>query len=228
MRFIFAILFFVFTIQVVPEVCGQSQSITLEGIWKGRKFNPKRVPGFRFMNDGVHYTLKAGDNVLRYSIVTGEVVDTLFNSAMVEAEGFSGSFNSYEFSEDEGLMLIKCESEAIYRRSTKAYFYTFDRASGEFNPVFAEGKIMHCTFSPDGMKGAFVYDNDLYWKAITSAEVTQVTQDGNSNPVINGSADWVYEEEFGFTKAFQWSPDSRKIGYYRFAGSSAPCACPSG
>ena len=216
MRLLIVFLIGVFVLNLNGGLVGQQEQITLEGIWNQRKFNPKRVPGFRFMNDGVHYTRKIGSDILRYSIVSGEVVDTVFSSSEVSSDDFSGSFNSYEFSADEGLLLIKAESEAIYRRSTKAFFYVYDRDSEEMSAIFREGKIMHCTLSPDGSRVAFVFENDLYWKNFRDGIVSRITTDGKYNHVINGSADWVYEEEFGFTKAFQWSPDSRKVGFYRF------------
>ena len=75
---------------------------------------------------------------------------------------------------------------------------------------------MHASFDPSGSRVAFVYDNNLYIKNLENGVVDQVTTDGKFNEVINGSADWVYEEEFGFTKAFQWSTDGKYVAYYRF------------
>ena len=75
---------------------------------------------------------------------------------------------------------------------------------------------MHTTFSPNGQKVAFVYENNLYFKDLNSQEVVQITTDGKWNEIINGSCDWVYEEEFGFTKAFEWSADSRNLAFLRF------------
>ena len=168
------------------------------------------------MNDGEHYTRQTGDAVVMYSIVNGKAVDTLFRAGWVETEGFDGTFNGHAFSEDEQLMLIESQRESIYRRSSKAYFYVYNRQTRDFKKVFDQGKIMHCTFSPDGNKVAFVYDNNLYTHDIAAGISVQVTKDGKYNSIINGSADWVYEEEFGFTKAFQWSPDSRRVAFYKF------------
>lgn len=124
--------------------------------------------------------------------------------------------DDYTLSKDERKILIKTQTEAIYRRSTKAYFLVCDRDAETLTPVFPKGKHMHAAFNPQADKVAFVYDNNLYYKDLATGEVVQVTQDGVYNKIINGSADWVYEEEFGFTKAFQWSPDGAKLAFYRF------------
>ena len=204
------------TICIIMPSTAQTSQITLEDIWTNGTYNVRSVPGFRFMNDGEHYTRKNGNAIVKYSIVDGNAVDTLFKAASLTADGFDSTFNSYSFSQDESLVLIKSQSERIYRRSSKAYFFVYDRAKDALTPVFGTGKIMHCTFSPDGRMLAFVYENNLYTHDLGSGISVQVTKDGEYNKVINGSADWVYEEEFGFTKAFEWSPDSKRIAFYRF------------
>ncbi|MCV5968632.1 DPP IV N-terminal domain-containing protein, partial [Lactococcus petauri] len=78
------------------------------------------------------------------------------------------------------------------------------------------GKLMHPSLSPDGKRVAYVKDNNLYIKDITTNTITAVTTDGKWNQVINGNCDWVYEEEFSFTQAYQWSPKGNYLAYYRF------------
>jgi dipeptidyl-peptidase-4 len=216
MKKITFIFFAIIALALPQSSIAQNTQITLEGIWKNDKYKPKRVPGFRFMNDGVHYTRKMGQTVVKYTLVTGEAVQTLFDATRINSEDFDGKFNSYTLSDDEEKMLIKTQSEAIYRRSSKALFYVYSATSEKMEPVFKEGKIMHCTFSPDGKRVAFVYENNLYHKDLGTGIVLQVTDDGMYNHIINASTDWVYEEEFGFSKAFEWSPDSKKIAFYRF------------
>ncbi|MEI6185026.1 MAG: S9 family peptidase, partial [Bacteroidota bacterium] len=83
-------------------------------------------------------------------------------------------------------------------------------------------KVLHATFSPDATKVAFVKDNNIYVKDIVNEKTTQITTDGKTNSIINGNCDWVYEEEFGFTRAFQWSKKGNYIAYYRFDESAVP------
>jgi len=75
---------------------------------------------------------------------------------------------------------------------------------------------MLATFSPDGSKVAYVRENNIFYYDLATNKEVQVTSDGKMNEIINGAPDWVYEEEFSFSKAFEWSPNSKSIAYIRF------------
>ena len=111
--------------------------------------------------------------------------------------------------------IVRTEAEPIYRRSSKAYVYVYDLSTKKTIQV-DKGKIMHPTFSPDASKIAFVKNNNLYVMDIALNSVKAITTDGKWNFIINGNCDWVYEEEFGFSQAYQWSPSGNYIAYYRF------------
>lgn len=111
--------------------------------------------------------------------------------------------------------MILCEPQNIYRRSVLYKAYYFDINTGAIIPVNLD-KILHPSISPDGNKVAYVKDNNLYVQDFTIGSLTQVTKDGERNKIINGNCDWVYEEEFEFTQAFQWSPKGNHLAYYRF------------
>ena len=113
------------------------------------------------------------------------------------------------------IVLIRTNVEGIYRRSTKANVYVYDTLTKKAVAI-DENKVLHPTLSPDGSKLAFVKDNNLYIKDLASNEVKAVTTDGKWNYIINGNCDWVYEEEFEFSRAYQWSPKGNFIAYYRF------------
>ncbi len=117
-------------------------------------------------------------------------------------------------------MLFATELEPIYRRSKRAYYYLYNLSTGDFEPLADGGKQSYATFSPDGTKVAFVRDNNLYYVTLADGSVTAVTRDGERNTLIHGSTDWVYEEEFAFTKAFYWSPDSDQLAYISFDESN--------
>lgn len=195
------------------------KQITVEDIWLHSRFSHKSVPGFRFLKDGRHYSKKEGDAVLSYDIVTGKLTDTLFNASDFEVVN---QFKGYSLSEDETKLLIRTETVSIYRRSTKSVYYVYDREKRLLEVVTTDGKIMHCIFSPDGNYVGYVFENDLYSKELSTGRIWRITSDGVKNKIINGSADWVYEEEFGFSQAFEWSPDSRRIAFYRFDESRVP------
>jgi dipeptidyl-peptidase-4 len=187
------------------------RQITIDDIWTNGTFRTKGVPGFRFMNDGHHYTTLRDNYILKYNLTTGKLTDTLLNVNLLNLPGEYKRIEDYTFSDDESQMLLVTGKESIYRHSTKEWTYVYTPASGKVAHLHDQGKQMHATFSPDGRKTGFVMDNDLYIKDLASGDITRVTSDGKWNHIINGSCDWVYEEEFSFTQAFAWSPDSRHI-----------------
>ncbi len=190
------------------------KNISLEDIWLNYSYYSRSVPGFNFMNDGESYSRLQLNKVQKYSIKDGQFIEDLFALEML-AEGVVAptSISGYSFSADEQKILVESNPESIYRYSYKADYFVW--SNGALEPLF-DGKVMHASFDPSGSKVAFVYDNNLYIKNLENGVVDQVTTDGKFNEVINGSADWVYEEEFGFTKAFQWSTDGKYVAYYRF------------
>ncbi len=193
------------------------KAITVEDIWQRYTFYPSYVTGFNFQKDGQSYTRQEQGKIVSYDFLTNKKVADIFDVTTVEDQvSLSNGFNSYSFSKDEQKLLIKTETESIYRRSTRANFLVYDRTEGTFDPVFEEGKQMYATFNPQADKVAFVFDNNLYYKDLATEEIVQITDDGQYNHIINGGADWVYEEEFAIAKAFEWSPDGKKIAFLRF------------
>jgi dipeptidyl-peptidase-4 len=199
------------------------QKITLEDIWEKYTFYTRSVPGFNFLNDGKHYTRLEDGKINKYDLTTGQFVETILDeSSLGEQASFGGKISSYSFSNDESLIVIKSESQQIYRRSSIAKFHIYNRSDKSLRLVYEDGKISYATLSPDNQKVAFVHENNLYFRNLDSGLVTQVTTDGEKNKIINGSTDWVYEEEFSFVKAFYWSADSKKIAFIRFDESEVP------
>ena len=113
------------------------------------------------------------------------------------------------------IVILRSNVEPIYRRSSKANVYVFDSLTKKITALDSD-KVLHPTLSPDGTKIAFVKDNNLYIKDLSTNSIKAVTTDGKWNYIINGNCDWVYEEEFEFTRAFEWSPKGNYIAYYRF------------
>ncbi|MDL2230292.1 S9 family peptidase [Alistipes sp. OttesenSCG-928-L06] len=173
-------------------------------------FAQRSVYGLRSMNDGEHYTTQVQDKILRNSYRTGEVVETVFEAPA----GFF--FTSYEFSADERKILLTTETEPIYRHSFRAEYCVYDRDTKQIQPLSPNGKQQSAALSPDGKKVAFVRDNNLFYVTLDDMREVQVTTDGRYNEIINGIPDWVYEEEFGFARAFEWSPASDRIAFLRF------------
>ncbi len=108
----------------------------------------------------------------------------------------------------------------IFRHSFTATYYLYNLATKELTKVLEN--VQEPTFSPDGTKIAYAKENDLFIYDIASKAITQVTTDGKKNEIINGITDWVYEEEFAFVRAFDWSADSKKLAFIRFDESKVP------
>lgn len=201
------------------------KQITLEDLWKNSTFRVKDVPGFNAMKDGRHYTQIDRDGkrayIRVYDLETGKQDRTLFDNAAVKNNTTDINVDAYTFSKDEQKMLLKSESENIYRHSVLNKVYVYDINAHSLKLLNSD-KVLHATFSPDGSKVAFVKGNNLYYKDLETGKTIQVTKDGEKNKIINGNCDWVYEEEFAFTRAFDWSKDGRYLAYYRFDESEVP------
>jgi len=193
----------------------QKKDITLEDLWKNHAFYAAYIGGFKSMNDGEHYsTLEQTDEdqeIIKYQFKNGKKVRALFNSANFEISKIKG----YSFSNDEKQILLKTETEKIYRHSSKSVYYVYNVFTNKLKK-FNDDKIMYATFSPIGDKIAYVFENNLYIKDIRTEKITQVTNDGRKNHIINGASDWVYEEEFALVRSFEWAPDGENIAYYKF------------
>ena len=200
----------------------QNKKITFEDIYRLGTFKSDFVPGFHSMNDGRFYTEISEKGLLKNNFITGETIETLINTSDARDEqGKILSLDDIEWNNDEKKTLIFTDRESIYRRSSMAIVYAYDLQTKKSIKVDNE-KVLNATYSPAGDKVAYVKHNNLYFKNLTSGQATQVTNDGEWNKIINGNADWVYEEEFGFTKAFQWSKNGTYLAYYKFNESKVP------
>ena len=209
------ILFIFFLCSSTIACFSQSKEITLEDIWQNYNFYPKSYRGLNSMNDGEFYTQikngEEGQEIIKYSFKNGKRVVRLFKSSDFKIK----RINSYSLSNDDRLMLLATETESIYRYSKKAIYYVFNIQNNKIKKL-SDNKVRYPTFSPDGTKVAFVFENNLYIKDITNGKENQITFDGKKNNIINGASDWVYEEEFKLVRGFEWSGDSRTIAFYKF------------
>ena len=174
------------------------------------------VRGIRSMADGEHYTTLEGSNIIRHSYAAAGSGERMLPSSAANL-----TITDYSFSPDERQILIASGSKPIYRHSyTTSYFLA---AGNSLTPVLREVEAPRdASFSPDSRLIAYSDRNDLYVYDTAARQTRRITDDGAWNSVINGTTDWVYEEEFGFTKAYAFSPDSRRIAYLRFDESQVP------
>lgn len=202
----------------------QQKEITLQDIYGSRQFYPKGIYGLIPMKDGESYAVRQGDSINMFSYESGDYLRTLLfhKELLMEGDTAPLPIDDIAFSDDYTKVLIAANTENIYRYSSVSEYYIF-----EFNPrkiykLSTGGKQRLATFSPDGTKVAFVRDNNLHVTDLVNDVEVQITHDGKQNEIINGTTDWVYEEEFAITKGFEWSPDGKKIAFYRFDESNVP------
>lgn len=195
------------------------KQITLEDVFRKGTFRVKSVPGFNAMADGKRYTQlnSAGDTqrIEVYKLSDGKKVKTLFDNNINTFNDTRLNIDDYAFSANEQKMLLLTSAQNIYRRSILHKVYVFDMMTNKVT-LLDDEKVLHATFSPDGNKVAYVKNNNLYYKDLTNGQEVAVTRDGQWNHIINGNCDWVYEEEFGFTQAYEWSNNGEYLAYYRF------------
>lgn len=191
----------------------KTQKFKLDDFFASRMFRGKSVVGLRSMKDGLSYSaVLSGDTIAKFSYKTVQRTEVIVIISQLKINKFA----DYEFSNDESKILFTTDEEAIYRHSFTANYYVYDLKTKTLTKLSDNGKQQLATFSPDGNKIAFVRLNNLFVKDLIANKEIQITTNGKYNEIINGATDWVYEEEFSFSKAFEWSPDGTKIAYLRF------------
>lgn len=216
-------LFVIFLTSSLVSLHAQTKDITLEEIWGG-EFSQERMQNLQSLKDGKSYIVQDYDRANQnmkveiFSYETGEKTGTLISSKSIP--GLS-VFQTFELSEDETKVILGTDVESIFRRSTRGVYYVYDLESENLIKI-DDNKIQSPAFSPKGDKIAFVKDNNIFYKDLETNSVAKVTTDGVKNKIINGVTDWVYEEEFGFVKAFEWNPSGTKIAYLKFDESEVP------
>lgn len=201
----------------------QAQKVTLQDVAQGT-YRAQNIYGLKPMLDGEHYTQISSDHkrIVKYSFKTGKEVEAIFDVTKARDCNFK-TFDDYILSPDEKLILIQTETKPIYRHSFTAVYYIYNVKNNTLEPLSNNGPQQVPLFSPDGNQIAFVRNNNIFLvKLLFGNSESQVTKDGEHNKVLNGIPDWVYEEEFSFNRAFDFSADSKMIAYIRFDESQVP------
>ncbi len=211
----------IFSFLIIQPLLGQEKKVSLESIFKQGVFFQENIQGINWMKDGQYYSSLKHTNgypkVVKINISTGKE-----EAVIIDGKKLGLEFSEYEFNEEETKALVASEVEHIYRRSSKAIYHLIDLTSGKTQKLMNGEKISYATLSPDNDKVAFVKDNNLFYFSLGNQKLHQITYDGQRNHIINGAADWVYEEEFSMAKAFKWSPDGQQIAFLRFDETKVP------
>ena len=199
------------------------QKLTLEEIWGGA-FRTKGMDELNAMKNTNQYTVLNFDRNSKTTQIDLFDYATLNKVAtLIDTKDFAAltSIDSYTFDQAEKKILIATNTESIFRRSFTANYFVYDIAAKKLSK-FTDKAIQEPTFSSDGTKVAYAFENNLYVFDLLLNKETQITSDGKKNSVINGITDWVYEEEFAFVRAFDWNANGTKIAFVRFDETNVP------
>mgnify|MGYP006281927413 CR=1 FL=1 len=207
-----------------PLVAQEGPEFTLESIHASSTFRPNTFQGGKWAEQGPIITyIESADtadatHLMRYNLRTDErtrVIDGTNLYAedvdrMVPIEG-------YTFSNEGGKVLIYTDSKEVWRANTKGFYYVYDLDAQTLTPVAdrEKGYQMFAKFNPSATKVAFVRQRDLYVVDLEEGTETALTTDGSEGEIINGTFDWVYEEEFGLRDGWRWSPSGERIAFFK-------------
>lgn len=186
------------------------------------KYRPASIPGTTSCANGENY-LQTVDNklIVRYAYQTGEAIDTIFNAEKTKLQKIK-SIDGFILDPTEKRLLVYNNRKQIYRHSFTADYYIFDITRNELKPLSDTLPVQVPLFSPNGRYIAFARNNNLFIHKIDFNTEVAVTTDGAIGKIINGTPDWLYEEEFGTTQLFCWSPDSKLLAFVKFDETNVP------
>ena len=215
-------LFLIFTFSFSFIILKSQENITIEEIWKNYSFSQRNFGKIKVLKNSDSFTRlesnKELQQIVKYSFTNGKKELVVFDSQKFKLKN---RIRSYKFSHQENYLIIETDRESIYRYSYKSKCLLYDIQNDKIYDVFDE-KIQNLSFSPDEKFVSFTFENNIYINEIQNIlngkirSFKKITSDGKNNSIINGSSDWVYEEEFGLVQAYQWSPDGKKIAYLKF------------
>lgn len=198
---------------------GFSQNLmTLEDIFS-RKFDAPSVFNVISSKNGQDFIYQDPESrdIFLYDYKKFQQKTKILSSS--DLKGFE--FYDFTFNIGQTKLLLKGRPTPIYRHSSRARYMVFDIFSKEMISVYDQ-EISEPLFSPDGKKVAFSFENNLYIKDLISGEISQITSDGKIGEIINGIADWSYEEEFSCVRYFDWNPESTHLAFVRFDETKVP------
>jgi dipeptidyl-peptidase-4 len=200
------------------------ETLKLDDIFKNGTYSSKEYGPVRWMKDNKGYsTLEKNTDVgerdiIRYEAKSGaRSVLVSAHKLIPNGETKPLSIRNYEWSIDNSKLLVFTNTRKVWRHHTRGDYWVLDMVSGALTQLgksVERTTMMFAKFSPDASRVGYVSKNNIYVENIESGQITQLTFDGNET-IINGTFDWVYEEELSCRDGFRWSPDGKKIAYWQ-------------
>lgn len=217
---LFAILF-----SSIAAQSNNTKILSLEDIFSKGEYYDGRFGPTKWMENGNAYTMLENSklypgayDIVKYNTLTGESETAISASQMIPHNSSSPlDIDDYEWSADKTKLMLFTNTKKVWRKKTRGDYYVLFLESGELKQIGKDrpsSSLMFAKFSPDGNRAAYVSKNNIYVEDLSTGKVLQLTHDG-SKTIINGTFDWVYEEELKVRDGFSWSPDGSKIAYWQ-------------
>ncbi len=216
--------FFVFVIGLSAQTEDKSL-LTIDRIFNSTDFSGERFGPVRFIEDGKFYTtveaskdIPGSREIIKYETETGNR-EVMVSAKLLIPEGKDKpvAINDYSWSYDKNKLMIFTNTSRVWRYNTRGDYYVLDLSTNKIQKLGGDAKpstLMFAKFSPDNEKVAYVREHNIFVEELSNGEITQLTFD-DSTKIINGTFDWVYEEELDCRDGFRWSPDSKSIAYWQ-------------
>jgi dipeptidyl-peptidase 4 len=212
--------------QQLPAIPNKAARLSLDGIFTAKEFEEEKLEQVQWSKRGAGYfTLETpqaggkGRDLVRNDPASGRKTVVAAAQALVPTGGTDPlDVEGFEFSSDESALLIYTNSQRVWRRNTRGDYWVLHPATGKLRKLggdAAAATLMFAKFSPDGTRVAFVRENNLYVQELQTLGITALTTDGSAT-LINGTSDWVNEEELNIRDGYRWSPDGRSIVFWQF------------
>ena len=223
-RRLVSVLAVLLVLSVTPGLAQDGPEFTLESIHASDTFRPETFQGGKWAEEGPIITyIESADtadatHLMRYNLRTDERTRVI-DGTNLYAEDVDRivPIQDYSFSEDGDEVLIYTDSKEVWRTNTKGFYYVYDLEAQTLTPIADrdDGYQMFAKFNPAATKVAFVRQRDLYVVDLETGIETALTTDGSQGEIINGTFDWVYEEEFGIQDGWRWGPDGERIAFFK-------------
>jgi dipeptidyl-peptidase-4 len=199
------------------------QALNLEDIYKNGTYSTRYYRSVRWMEDSQHYTTlevnreRGCSEIISYDVRSGERMVLVGADQLIPAQGKAPlALRDYQWSADNQKLLLFTNTRRVWRYHTRGDYWVLDLQKGSLQQLgltLPASSLMFAKFSPDGTRVGYVSEHNIFVEDLERGTITKLTEDGGDR-FVNGTFDWVYEEEFSCRDGFRWSNDGESIVYW--------------